>query len=67
MDKVEKLADYFGILKSELIEDKSEKSSPSELELTEGERELLELFREVPEDQQPVVLAMIRAAISSGR
>ena len=41
----------------------AEEKSPSELQLTEGEEALLELFRRVPEDQQAVVLAMIRAAL----
>lgn len=41
--------------------------SPDELSLTEGERDVLELFRAIPEDQQPVVLAMIRAALSTGK
>lgn len=35
--------------------------------LTEGEKQVLELFRAIPEDQQPVVLAMIRAALCSGK
>lgn len=43
------------------------KISPDELSLTEGERDVLELFRAIPEDQQPVVLAMIRAALSTGK
>ena len=43
------------------------KISPDELSLTEGERQVLELFRAIPEDQQPVVLAMIRAALCSGK
>ena len=33
MDKVEKLANYFGILKSDLIEDKQNQSTGSELSL----------------------------------
>jgi transcriptional regulator with XRE-family HTH domain len=40
-----------------------EENTPSEFVLTEGERELIELFRMVPADQQPVVLAMIKAAL----
>lgn len=43
------------------------KISPNEENLTEGERVMLELFRQVPEDQQPVVLAMIRAALCTGK
>lgn len=67
MDKVEMLANYFGILKSDLIEDKSEesKSPPKEPELNEGEKLLLELFRQVPEDKQELVLQMIRAALGN--
>ena len=40
-------------------------SSPSELQLTEGEKMLLDLFNRVPKDQQQLVLQMIRAALGS--
>lgn len=43
------------------------KFAPSEANLTEGERVMLELFRQIPEDQQDVVLAMIRAALCTGK
>lgn len=33
--------------------------------LSEGERMMVELFRKVPEDQQQLVLQMIRAALST--
>ena len=39
--------------------------SPSEPQLTEGEKVLLDLFNRVPEDQQQLVLQMIRAALGS--
>ena len=42
-----------------------QKISPSEPELTEGEKVLLDLFNRVPEDQQQLVLQMIRAALGS--
>ena len=45
--------------------EKEKKDSPSELQLTEGETLLLELFRRVPEDQQKLVLQMIRAALGT--
>ena len=68
MDKIEFMANYFGILKSDLIEKEEDKKiSPDELALTEGEKVMLELFRQIPEDQQPVVLAMIRAALCTGK
>ena len=66
MDKVEMLANYFGIQKSDLIEIKEEKNSPSEeKDLSEGEKMLLNLFRQVPEEQQQLVLGMIRAALGT--
>jgi transcriptional regulator with XRE-family HTH domain len=40
-------------------------NSPSEPSLTEGEKVLLDLFNRVPEDQQQLVLQMIRAALGS--
>ena len=49
------------------MESKGKKISPHEADLTEGERVMLELFRAIPEDQQPVVLAMIRAALCTGK
>ena len=66
MDKVEMLANYFGILKSDLIEEKSEvERTPPKDHISEGEQLLLDLFRKIPEDQQQLVLQMIRAALSA--
>ena len=66
IDKIEMLANYFGVLKSDLIEEVSENGySPSEPQLTEGEKVLLDLFNRVPKDQQQLVLQMIRAALGS--
>ena len=48
-------------------ENEHKKISSDELQLTEGEKVMLELFRQIPEDQQPVVLAMIRAALCTGK
>lgn len=65
IDKVEKLANYFGILKSDLIEEKERKTPPKEPKLTEGEKMLLDLFRRVPEEKQELVLQMIRVALNN--
>ncbi|MBQ8393810.1 MAG: helix-turn-helix transcriptional regulator [Clostridia bacterium] len=65
MDKVEMLANYFGIQKSDLIEDTGQKNSPEEPKLSEGEKMLLDLFRRVPNEQQQLVLQMIRVALGS--
>ena len=64
IDKIEMLANYFGILKSDLIEEVDEKKdSPSEPSLTEGEKMMLELFRRIPEDRQAAALELLRAAL----
>ena len=47
--------------------EKVKECSPSEPQLTEGEKLLLELFNKVPEDQQQLVLQMIRAALGTPR
>lgn len=65
MDKVEKLANYFGILKSDLIEEQSKAESKRTISITEGEQMLLDLFRKVPESQQQMVLQMIKVALKS--
>ena len=41
------------------------KSSPEELKLSEGEKLLLDLFRQIPEDQQKVFLEMGRVYANS--
>ena len=64
IDKIEMLANYFRILKSDLIEDAGEEEySPSEPQLTEGEKLMLELFRKIPEDRQPEALDLLRVAL----
>ena len=45
--------------------EKSDDASPSEPQLTEGEKILLDLFNRVPKDKQQLVLQMIRAALGS--
>lgn len=64
IDKIEILANYFGIRKSDLIEDKTTQKNPhGEIKLTEGEKMLLELFRNIPEERQPEALELLRVAL----
>ncbi len=66
MDKVEMLATYFGILKSDLIEEKGiNENLPQPQTLTEGEMMLLELFRQIPEDAQRMYLEVLRASLKN--
>lgn len=40
-------------------------NTPDELKLSEGERDIINLFRQIPENKQSVVLEMIRLALKT--
>lgn len=66
-DKIALLAKALGTTPAYLMgwkEETAETASPDELKLTEGEEKLVELFRLVPEEQQQMVLEMIRVALN---
>lgn len=66
--KIAKFAEVLGTTPAQLMgwDEQNEKNlSLSEEHLTEGEKILLDLFRRVPEDDQQLVLQMIRAALGS--
>lgn len=66
MDNVERLANYFGVSNTFLLDDNSTTENiPRSIILTEGEDMLLDLFRQVPENKQQMVLEMIRAALKN--
>lgn len=67
LDVIEKLSVTFGVSQEYLMgwSESGEKIPPQEPKLTEGEKILLDLFRRVPEDQQQLVLQMIRAALGN--
>lgn len=60
VDTLSKIASYFDVTVDYLT---GKENSPDEFVLTEGEKDLIQLFRMVPVDQQPAVLAIIRAAL----
>ena len=59
MDKVEMLANYFGVLKSDLIEEKERKSTEEE-GLSEQKKALIQFANMVPEDKVELVLRVMR-------
>lgn len=62
MDKVEMLANYFGVLKSDLIEDKKEKPNTQEGdELSVDMKELVERIKTLPEDKVQLLLQLARS------
>ena len=64
-DKIVLLSKALDVTPSYLFGWEVKQNSPSEPELTEGERFLIDLFRRVPEENQQMVLKMIRAALGS--
>ena len=63
LDVIEKLSIAFNVSQEYLMGWETKENSPSEPQLTEGEQLMLELFRLIPEDQQPAALDMLRAAL----
>ena len=65
--KIVQFAEVLGTTPAHLMgwEEDIKKDSPTEADLSEGEKILLDLFRRVPEDKQELVLQMIRAALST--
>lgn len=64
-DKIAGLAKALGTTPEYLMGWDEKKDSPTEPQLSEGEKVLLDLFNRVPKDQQQLVLQMIRAALGS--
>ena len=65
LDVIEKLAKAFNVSQEYLMGWDEKENSPSEVQLTGGEKILLDLFRKVPESDQQMVLNMIRAALGN--
>lgn len=63
LDVIEKLSKAFNVSQEYLMGWDEQKLPPAEPKLSEGEANLIELFRRVPEDKQQLVLQMIEAAL----
>ena len=65
LDVIEKLSKAFNVSQEYLMgwDDEKEKNPPNELQLTEGEKMVLELFRKIPEDRQAEALELLRVAL----
>ena len=65
-DKIARLATALGTTPAYLMgwkEETGSKKFPDEAKLTEGEKMLLELFRQIPEDRQAEALDLLRVAL----
>jgi transcriptional regulator with XRE-family HTH domain len=63
LDVIEKLSIAFNVSQEYLMGWGEKKDSPSEPQLTEGEKMMLELFRKIPVDRQPEALDLLRVAL----
>lgn len=61
IDKIQKLADYFGILKSDLIEDKKEKPTDADGGLSKDMIELIDCIKKLPDDKIQMLLQVARS------
>ena len=59
--KVEAMANYFGCEKSDLIEDKKEKPTVNDDELSEEMLELFDCIKKLPEDKIQMLLQVARS------
>ena len=66
-DKIADLAKALGTTPAYLMgwHDEEKKNSPTEDDLSEGERMLLDLFRQIPEDAQKMYLEVLRASLKN--
>lgn len=62
MDKVEMLADYFGIKKSDLIEDKKENPT-NKGGVSANKQALIDFAQTVPEDKAAMVLRVLKSIV----
>lgn len=62
MDKVEKLAAYFGILKSDLIEEKEKPTAQGD-GLSEKRQALIDFAQSVPEDKAEMILRVVKSIV----
>lgn len=66
-DKIAALANALGTTPAFLMgwEEQEEKNLPTEETLTDGEKVMLQLFRQVPEEDQRMLLDMIKVALGN--
>lgn len=65
IDRIEVMADYFGVQKSDLIEDKKEQ--PTEIDgLSEKRKALMQFAMSVPEDKAEMILQVMKTILKNG-
>ena len=65
IDRIEVMADYFGIQKSDLIEDKKEQPIEND-GLSENRKALMQFAMEVPDDKVEMILQVMKTILKNG-
>lgn len=61
MDKIQLLADYFGLKKSDFVENVNDIPEP----ISDEDQKVLDLFHKVPKEKREFVLSLIQATIDN--
>ena len=64
IDRIEIMADYFGILKSDLIEEKTETPVQTD-EVSENVKKLVDFAKSVPDDKVELVLKVMKSIVEA--
>ena len=65
LDVIEKLSVAFNVSQEYLMGWDAKENSPTELQLSEGEKALIKLLRRVPAAEQPIVIEKILSALDN--
>lgn len=64
IDRIETMADYFGIQKSDLIEERKEKPAEND-GISDNMRKLIDFAKSVPEDKAEMILRVMQSIVES--
>ena len=65
IDRIEVMAEYFGIQKSDLIEEQKEKPTAQSDGLTAAQRKLIEFAQSLSEDQAVIALRLLKSLVEA--
>lgn len=66
IDRIEVMADYFGVMKSDLIEEKKEKPTEND-GLSKNKRALMDFAINLSEEQADLALRVLRSIVEDGK
>lgn len=67
IDKIERMSEYFGCLKSDLIEDKKKPGTAEGAELSENKKALMQLIQNCPEEDAGRLLQVLQLFLDNAK